>query len=142
MKFKLGSNETVFFSFQDNVLKMPSLYRVIKVWNFIIKGHYSVLVKLERRHHTELKYKFLKLYPTFKCFKINNESFFNSFPNRPWFFRICSISLLKTLWEKEKLLIMSNFSFSHIVFYLFREFSAIFINSEIVVCKLFQFGRV
>ena len=28
-------------------------------------------------------------------------------------------SLLKTLWEKEKLLIKSNFSFSHSVFYLF-----------------------
>ena len=29
------------------------------------------------------------------------------------------LSLLKTQWEKEKLLVMSNFSFSHIVFYLF-----------------------
>ena len=28
-------------------------------------------------------------------------------------------SLLKTLWEKEKLLVTSNFSFSHSVFYLF-----------------------
>ena len=26
---------------------------------------------------------------------------------------------LKTLWEKEKLLVTSNFSFSHSVFYLF-----------------------
>ena len=56
--------------------------------------------------------------------------------------RVCSMSLLKTLWEKEKLLIMSNFSFSHSVFYPFGELSAIFIKSEIVVCKLFQFGRV
>ena len=28
-------------------------------------------------------------------------------------------SLLKTLWEKEKLLITSNFSFSHSIFYPF-----------------------
>ena len=35
--------------------------------------------------------------------------------------RVCSISLLKTLWEKEKLLVTSNFSFSHGVFYLFGE---------------------
>ena len=51
-------------------------------------------------------------------------------------------SLLKTQREKEKLLIMSNFSFSHSVFYPFEELSAIFIKSEIVVCKLLQFGRV
>ena len=37
---------------------------------------------------------------------------------------------------------MSNFSFSHSVFYLFEELSAIFIKSEIVVYKIFQFGRV
>ena len=36
----------------------------------------------------------------------------NPFPNKPWFLHICSTSLLKTLWEKEKLLVMSNFSFS------------------------------
>ena len=27
------------------------------------------------------------------------------FPNKPWFLRVCSTNLLKTLWEKEKLLI-------------------------------------
>ena len=39
--------------------------------------------------------------------------------------------------EKEKLLVTSNFSFSHSVFYLFGELSAIFNKLEIVVCKLF-----
>ena len=28
---------------------------------------------------------------------------FNPFPNKPWFLRVCSTSLLKTMWEKEKL---------------------------------------
>ena len=46
------------------------------------------------------------------------------------------------MWEKDKLLMTSNFSFSHIVFYLFGELSAISINFEIVVCQLFQFGGV
>ena len=32
--------------------------------------------------------------------------------------------------------------FPRSVFFLFREISAIFIKFEIVVCKLFQFGRV
>ena len=69
-------------------------------------------------------------------------SSFNPFPNKPWFLRVCSTSLLKTPWEKEKLLVTSNSSFSHSVFYPFGELSAILIKFEIVVCKLFQFGRV
>ena len=50
----------------------------------------------------------------------------NTFPNKPWFLRVCSISLLKTMWEKEKLLVTSNFSFSHIVFNHLGEIPAIF----------------
>ena len=60
----------------------------------------------------------------------------------PGFLRVCSASLLKTLSVKEKLLVMSNFSFSHSVFYPFRELSAIFIKFKIVLCILFQFGGV
>ena len=45
--------------------------------------------------------------------------YFNHFPNKLWFLRLCSSSLLKTLWKKEKLLVTSNFSFSHSVFYPF-----------------------
>ena len=64
------------------------------------------------------------------------------FQNKPWFLRVCSTGLLKTLQEKEKLLVTSNFSFSCSVFYPFREFFATFIKFEIAVCKLFQFWRV
>ena len=67
---------------------------------------------------------------------------FNPFPNKPWFLLVCSTSLLKTVWEKEKLLLTSNFSFPHSVFYLFWEPSAIFSKLKIVNCRLFQFGRV
>ena len=28
---------------------------------------------------------------------------FNPFPNKPWFLRVCSTSLLKTLWGKEEI---------------------------------------
>ena len=45
-------------------------------------------------------------------------------------------------WENEKLLVTSNFSFTHSVFYPFRELSAIFMKFEIVICRLFQFGPV
>ena len=71
--------------------------------------------------------------------KIN---FFNPFPHKPRFLRVCSTTPLKTLWEKEKLLVMSNFSFSHSVFYPFGELPAIFIKFEFVVCRLFEFERV
>ena len=61
---------------------------------------------------------------------------YNPFSNKSWFLRVCSTSLLKTLWEKEKLLVTSNFSFFHSVFYPFKDISAIFIKFEIVVSKL------
>ena len=51
------------------------------------------------------------------------------------------LSPLKTLWEKEKLLVMSNFSFSHSKFYPIGELSAIFIKLRIDICKHFQFGK-
>ena len=66
----------------------------------------------------------------------------NPFPNKPWFLRVCNRSLLKTLREKEKLLVTSNFSFFLRVFYLFEELYVILIKFEIVVCQLFQFGKV
>ena len=66
----------------------------------------------------------------------------NPFPNKPWFLRVCSTSFLETLWEKEKLLVTSNFSFSRSVFYLFGELAAIFIKSKIVPCQSFEYGRV
>ena len=44
----------------------------------------------------------------------------------------CSVLLLKTLWEKKKLLVTSNFSFSHSVFHRFWELSIIFIKVKIM----------
>ena len=47
---------------------------------------------------------------------------------------VCSTSLLKTLWEKKKLLGKSNFSFSHCVFYPFKITSCHF--SQMWSCRL------
>ena len=66
----------------------------------------------------------------------------NPFPNKPWFLCVCSTSLMKTLREKEKLLVTSNFSFSHSVFYPIGQLTTIFLKFKIVVRKLFQFERV
>ena len=56
----------------------------------------------------------------------------NPFPNKPWFLHVFSTSLLKTLREKKKWLVMSNFSLSHSVFYPFGELSTIFIEFKII----------
>ena len=46
-----------------------------------------------------------------------SHSYLNPFPNKPWvFLSVCSTRCLKTLWEKEKLLVLSNFFFSLRVF--------------------------
>ena len=37
-----------------------------------------------------------------------SEKLLNPFPNKPWFLHVSSTSLLKTLWEKEKLLVFST----------------------------------
>ena len=66
---------------------------------------------------------------------------FNPFLKKPWFSHVCGKSLLKTQWEKKKLLVTSNFFFSHSVFYPFRELSAIFIKHEILICKLFSIWK-
>ena len=79
------------------------------------------------------------------CYFCMESLLFNPFPNKPWFFHVCSTSLLKTLWKNEKLIVMSSFSFSHCVFYPFGKLgklNANFAKFEIDICKLVQFGRV
>ena len=59
---------------------------------------------------------------TGKMREIRFEVKFNSFPS-PFFKHVCSRRLLKTLWEKEKLLKTSSFSSFHSVFLpFFRTF--------------------
>ena len=49
-------------------------------------------------------------------------------------------SLLKTLWEKEKMLVTSIFSFSHNVFYPFQNNFQFLSQFYFAVCNCFQFG--
>ena len=49
--------------------------------------------------------------------------------------------LLKTLWEKKKMLVTSIFSFSHIVFYSIKDRNDHLCYIYFVVCKCFQFGQ-
>ena len=52
-------------------------------------------------------------------------------------FHMSSLEMDRKHWEKEKLLVTSNFSFSHSVFYPFGELFVISIKFEFVVGKLF-----
>ena len=67
-----------------------------------------------------------------------NTVFLYPFRNKNWFLRVCSISLLKTLWENEKLLVTSNFSFSHSVFYPFEELSSFSLNLKMSSANAFN----
>ena len=59
---------------------------------------------------------------------------------RPGFYVSALELFLKILWEKEKLLVTSNFSFSNSVFFPFGELSVTFITVKIVVCKSLLVG--
>ena len=59
----------------------------------------------------EMEYSIVAAYKT--------KGIVNPSPHNDTFWRPWETSLLKTLWEKEKLLVTINFSFSHSVFYLF-----------------------
>ena len=59
-------------------------------------------------------------------------TYLNPFPNKP----CCRKSLLKTLWENEKLLVKSIFSFFHNLFYSFGKLSALFNKFYVVVTCL------
>ena len=82
---------------------------IIMFYLFIVKSHHQKLTTY---------FQFFSHPLTDFSFSFTFVSF-NLFQNKPLFLHVCSIRLLKTLWEKEKLLIMSNFSFSHCVFYPF-----------------------
>ena len=47
------------------------------------------------------------------------------------FLHVCNTSLLITLWEKEKLLVTSNFSFSHSVFFPLGQFLLFLLNCRV-----------
>ena len=71
------------------------------------------------RRYCGKKGKFYQYTPFPQVSKTSLPGIINPFPHNDTFWRPWETSLLKTLWEKEKLLVTSNFSFSHSVFYPF-----------------------
>ena len=62
----------------------------------------------------------------------------NPFPSKPWFLCVCNTSLLKTLWEKKKMLVMSNFSFSQCFFYCLENFLSFSSKLKLSSAKTFS----
>ena len=124
------------------------MFTILSTINFLFFVHlcpFRHFLSLSRKSSTIINSRnrlwyFFKKTTTRHVFSVPNK--LNPFPIKPWFLRGCSTCLLIILWEKEKLLVSSNFSFSQGVFYPFGNFSAIFIEFEIAVCKLFRFGRI
>ena len=102
---------TTNFSPVLGVLRFKSFPKYCNVW-------YEGILRVSQWSHTGPSWLSCFLFP--QCFF--------PFPNKPWFLRVCSTSLLKTLMEKKKLLVTSNFSFSISVFYPFGQLSAIYIT--------------
>ena len=65
----------------------------------------------------------------------------NPFQTSPAFYVSQYKSVSKALWEKEKLLVTSNFSFSYSVFNPFGELSGNYMKFTIAVCKFLSFRK-
>ena len=116
-------SHNVFLPSQKEFLFLSYIYFVVcKCFQFEQVKNCVVLKMVKEKPH----YLYHILNDIFYNFRFGQVQSFvvyyrlNSFPNKPWFLHVCSTSLLKTLWEKEKLLVTSDFSSSHSFFYPFR----------------------
>ena len=64
------------------------------------------------------------------------QLFINPFPNKLWFLRVCSSSLLKTLWEKEKLQVTSTAPFPTVFSTHLENFLPFSLNLKLLSANL------
>ena len=76
------------------------------------------------------------------CFCQSTDGGINPFPNNPRLKRLWDRRLLKTLWEKEKMLLTSIFSFYHNVFYPVKDKFYFLSYIYFVDCTCIQIGEV
>ena len=113
---------------------------------FAIKHHSFILSIKDSNHQSLLNfftfYK-LKIRLYVMVWILSTQSV-NTFPNKPWILCVCSLSLLKTLWEKEKLLVTSNFSFSQcfLPFQTTHSFNLKLLSFCLEETKICRLGKV
>ena len=116
--------------FSDILFAFTYLFKS-RIWDMQIMAAYAMVYQWFVKDFTMYnEFIILQSLKTFTTKSINLTSsviccnyfcfFFNPFPHNNTFLRPLEASLLKTLSEKEKLRVTSNFSFSHSVFYWFE----------------------
>ena len=101
-------NDTFWWVWERRLLKTLWEKRICLYKQFILFPQCFLLYQSQ-------KLSFFVPFVICKCFQFGLVQkfvvweWFNPFPNKPWFLRVCSKSLLKTLQKKEKLLVTSNF---------------------------------
>ena len=75
----------------------------------------------------------------FNTFILSSANDFNPFPLNSKFY-LWKRKLLETLWEKEKMLVASIFSFSDKVFYSSQHKFQSLSHDYFVICNYFEFG--
>ena len=63
---------------------------------------------------------------------------FNPFPNKPWFLRVYRTSLLRTLWEKDKLLVRAIYPFPTVFSIRFDNFMTFSSNLKLSSANSFS----
>ena len=79
---------------------------------------------------------FMYLYQNCNC-----QPFLTLFETNTWFY-MTAVKVFWKVWGKEEIAGNKHFLVFSKVFYPFQKLSTIYIKFEIVVCKLFQFGKV
>ena len=131
----------IFIFFYLHLINRIALERTITPWWDNLLGDYLLITFFSKTFLQAIEI-YISLRRRRPFFSLHFQYFecppLNPFSNKPWILRVCCTGLLKTLWEKEKLLVTSNFSFSHSVFYPFWEFSVIFVNLKLLSAKSFS----
>ena len=121
-----------FFFFFYSVLRIVSMENLSPLWYGQAKFHCSDLYEVDMvvPHHFARYFVAIHPFPKqaldFTCLPYKSLANTvgkrrNPFPHNDNFWRPWETSLLKTLWEKEKLLVTSNFSFSPQCFLIFQR---------------------
>ena len=117
------------FSFSHSVFKILALQTCIN------QGLFGKVI-VGQAHRVACKY----IFDSGRTYSISTSGFFLTlFQTMPTFYDPLESGILKTFWEIEQMLGTSIFSFSHHVFYPFKRKLLYLSNTEIVICKCFQF---
>ena len=103
------------------------LHELSQLWNVVYKNMAGLL----------------RVFPQLSVERVTMTPFIwiSPFPHNDTFWHPWETRVLKTLWVKEKLLVTSNFSFNHSVFYLLENFLLFPSNLKLSSADCFNLGQ-